>query len=506
MIKLGFVIDQNSCIGCHACTVACKAENDVPLGDFRTWVKSVEAGEFPDSKRSFLVERCNHCENAPCVSICPVNALYKRPDGIVDFNSDQCIGCRACQAACPYDAIYMDPAQGGTVAKCNFCSHRIDQGLEPACVVVCPTQAILIGDLNDPESVVATHMNGTDAVRPRESLGTQPQLAYIGADPNVLAADRTSESPSPMMTSAWDTAGGGPLPVAETATPHDVYNVRHEQPWHFLVSAYLGTKSVAAGALLLGALSLGFGYEQERDVVAVAAPALGLVLITLTALLLVVDLERPERFLRVLLQPNWNSWLAIGGYILAAVGALSALWLVVELAGGEDAIAVIAWISVPFSLAAAVYTAFLFGQAPGRELWQTWVFAPHLLARAVIGGAAALQIVIAFGDTEREPNEVLAIAMLLGLGVSALATAIEFNRRETVHLRRATALAVRGRLAPLLWGGVGGGHAIAAVLAVVYLAADGSAGLLVAGAIVALASLLALDEVWVRAGQSVPQT
>jgi Fe-S-cluster-containing dehydrogenase component/formate-dependent nitrite reductase membrane component NrfD len=503
--KLGFVIDHEVCIGCHACTVACKSENDVPLGDFRTWVKQVESGTFPDTQRSFLVERCNHCENAPCVGICPVTALYKRDDGIVDFNSDQCIGCRACQAACPYDAIYMDSAQGGTVAKCNFCSHRIDQGLEPACVIVCPPQAILFGDLNDPQSEVAMRAASAEAARPREWIGTEPQLSYIGADLELMAADRTSEAPSPMMTSAWN-GSNGHLPIAETGTPHDVYNVSHESPWHFLVSAYLGTKSVATGAALLGALALGFGYEQERDVVAVAAPAIGLIFITLTALFLVIDLERPERFLRILLQPNWTSWLAIGGYLLSAFGLVSAVWLIAELAGGSDAIAVIAWVSLPFSLAAAIYTAFLFGQAPGRELWQTWVFTPHLLARAVIGGAAALQIVLAFAETEREPNQVLAVALLAGLGVSALATLVEFSRRGTTHLRRASDYAVRGEGAPLLWIGAGAGHVAAAVLAAAYLAADGAAGLLVAAAIISLVSLLALDEVWVRAGQSVPQT
>lgn len=404
----------------------------------------------------------------------------------------------------------MDPEQG-TVAKCNFCSHRVDQGLEPACVTVCPTQAILIGDLNDLESSVAIHTNSPDAVRPREQLGTRPQLAYIGADPNVLAADRTSESPSPMMTSPWNeshsSAMNGSAPsVADTADAHDVYNVSHKQPWHFIVSAYLGTKSVAAGALLLGGLMLGLGYEQERDIFAVAAPAIGLVMVMLTAMLLVIDLERPERFMRILLQPNWNSWLAIGGYILAAFGAISTIWLVIELAGGNDATTVIAWVSIPFSIATATYTAFLFGQAPGREFWQTWVFLPHLLARAVIGGAAALQIVIAFAETERDPNELLAVAMLVGLGVSALATAIEFSRQGTPHLRRASMLGVKGQLAPMLWGGVGGGHVAAAVLAVIYLASDGSAGLLVAGAVVALVSLMILDDLWVRAGQAVPQT
>ena len=86
-MNFGFVIDNRNCIGCHACTVACKAENDVPVGVNRTWVKYIEKGEFPHTKRFFSVMRCNHCEDAPCITICPTSALYKRPDGIVDFNN-----------------------------------------------------------------------------------------------------------------------------------------------------------------------------------------------------------------------------------------------------------------------------------------------------------------------------------------------------------------------------------------------------------------------------------
>src|SRR5260370_500137 len=90
MTKYAFVIDQRKCIGCHACTVACKAEHDVPIGVYRTWVKYIEKGEFPNSRRYFLVNRCNHCDDAPCVAICPTKALYKRKDGIVDFDSTHC--------------------------------------------------------------------------------------------------------------------------------------------------------------------------------------------------------------------------------------------------------------------------------------------------------------------------------------------------------------------------------------------------------------------------------
>src|SRR5690625_724115 len=103
------VLDHTLCIGCHACTVACKAEHQVPLGVNRTYVKQVEAGRYPAVRRLFQVTRCNQCADPPCVPICPVTAMFQRPDGIVDFDTDVCIGCKACIAACPYDAIYIDP-------------------------------------------------------------------------------------------------------------------------------------------------------------------------------------------------------------------------------------------------------------------------------------------------------------------------------------------------------------------------------------------------------------
>ena len=144
-MKYGFVIDHRKCIGCHACTVACKSENEVPLGTFRTWVKYIEKGEYPDTKRFFSVLRCNHCDDAPCITICPVTALFRLDNGIVDFNGDRCIGCKSCMQACPYDALYINP-NTNTAEKCNFCAHRIEAQLEPACVIVCPVQAIISGD------------------------------------------------------------------------------------------------------------------------------------------------------------------------------------------------------------------------------------------------------------------------------------------------------------------------------------------------------------------------
>src|SRR4029079_6795137 len=179
------VIDQSACIGCHACTTACKSENQVPLSVTRTYVKYVDVGEFPAARRNFQVTRCNQCADAPCVTACPTGAMFKRADGIVDFDKSICIGCKACIAACPYDAIFINP-EDHSAEKCNFCAHRLDVGLEPACVVVCPTQAILVGDMNDTESYVAQIINREAVAVRRPEKETLPKLFYKGAHQATL--------------------------------------------------------------------------------------------------------------------------------------------------------------------------------------------------------------------------------------------------------------------------------------------------------------------------------
>src|SRR5262245_4866227 len=184
-LKWAKVIDQTRCIGCHACSTACKSENEVPLSVHRTYVKNVDVGVFPTARRAFQVTRCNQCENPPCVTACPTSAMFQRKDGIVDFDKDWCIGCKACIAACPYDAIFINPADH-TAEKCNFCAHRLEVGLEPACVVVCPTQAILVGDLNDPSSKVAGIVNREVVSVRRPEKDTRPKLFYKGAHQATL--------------------------------------------------------------------------------------------------------------------------------------------------------------------------------------------------------------------------------------------------------------------------------------------------------------------------------
>ena len=206
-MRYGFVIDHNRCIGCHACTVACKEEHDVPIGVYRTWVKYIEKGEFPDSKRSFGVLRCNHCDNAPCVEICPTIALYTRPDGIVDFDGSRCIGCKSCMQACPYDALYIDP-RTQTAAKCNFCAHRVDVGLEPACVIVCPVQAIIAGDLDDPDSKIGGMVRRENLTTRKPEKGTMPKLFYAGIDEDLLRPSKMESGSSFLWADKREAKGG----------------------------------------------------------------------------------------------------------------------------------------------------------------------------------------------------------------------------------------------------------------------------------------------------------
>jgi len=181
-VHYAMVIDARKCTGCHACTVACKAEFEVPLGVNRSWVEYVEKGTYPNVSRSFLPRLCNQCSDPPCVSVCPTGATYKRKeDGIVVVDSDICIGCKYCMQACPYDARFINP-NTGTADKCDFCLHRVTKGLEPSCVNTCQGRARIFGDLNDPDSEVARLVATEPVTVLRQEMGSKPNVFYIGAD------------------------------------------------------------------------------------------------------------------------------------------------------------------------------------------------------------------------------------------------------------------------------------------------------------------------------------
>ncbi len=201
--RYAMVIDVRRCIGCMACQVACKAENDVPLGVFRTWVPYRVVGTYPTVKKQFLPRLCNHCDDPPCVRACPVGATFKVEDGgFVLQNYERCIGCKACMASCPYNARFMLPEHRtsssvtNVVDKCTFCYHRVAQGLVPACVQTCVGRARVFGDLNDPNSEVSQLVAKypTQVLRPEE--GTKPHVFYIGGDRSLTEYGRAVYSKS----------------------------------------------------------------------------------------------------------------------------------------------------------------------------------------------------------------------------------------------------------------------------------------------------------------------
>jgi len=505
-VRYGFVIDQRKCIGCHACTVACKAENDVPLGTFRTWVKYTEKGSFPNVRRNFLVERCNHCDDAPCVEICPVEALWRRDDGIVDFSTERCIGCKSCMAACPYDAIYIDP-NTHTLGKCNFCAHRVELGLQPACVNVCPVEAIITGDLDDSTSRISQLLSLEPAVVRRPEKGTQPKVFYLGADASAVNPEVTSERRSYMMA---ESDPSKPIRITESIgyVPSGMvqrdYSISHARPWGWQVSAYLWTKSIAAGVFLVAAILLLLGtVGSSNQLFTVTAPAVALGFLAVTNVLLVMDLERPERFWRVMLWPHWRSWLVIGAYILAAYGAVLAAATVVGIAGQTGLQRGLLWPGGILAVAAAGYTAFLLAQAKGRDLWQSQILPAHIVTQAVLAGAAALAIPAALVD--QNSLRPISTVLALGLGISLCLMLSELSLpHATAHARQAMNHMTRGRSAAPFWIGVMTFGTVLPLAFAAWAAAGGPALVGAVAAICALAGLAWYEDMYIRAGQSVP--
>lgn len=504
-MRYGFAIDQRTCIGCHACTVACKTEHEMPVGQFRTWVKYVDKGEYPSTTREFGVMRCNHCTDAPCVSICPTSSLFKRDDGLVDFDSDRCIGCKSCMQACPYDAIYIDEATH-TAAKCNLCAHRVDEGLEPACVVVCPTESIWVGDLDDPTSGIGRLVRTeSTAVRAPEQ-NTGPNVFYLGADRAVLdpLGAPTGESylwarPDEHRRSVSSQFASDPVTGATTTL-----NTAHPRPWGWRVTAYLWTKSVGAGALLLAAVGLLLGVGLG-DLAAIAAPAIALGMAAVTGVLLVWDLKRPARFLYIFLKPNLTSWLVWGAFALAGFSAVALAWLIGGVAGFDDVVSGARIPAIIGAVLAAGYTGFLFGQAEGRDLWQSPLLFWHLLAQAAMTGGGALLIGAPWLDASVAGERFLVRCFAVAALTHLAALVVEYSRKHpTGNAALAAHLVVRGTYAPLFWTGVvlsvvAGGLALSQ-----WSAASPAVGLLVAAGLIAQPALGAYETAFVRAGQDPP--
>lgn len=583
-MNYGFVIDNRTCIGCHACSTACKAENQVPLGVYRTWVKYVEKGAFPHTRRHFQVTRCNHCANPPCVRICPVTAMYQRADGIVEFDPRVCIGCKACMQGCPYDAIYLDP-DTHTAAKCHYCSHRTDMGLEPACVIVCPTQSIITGDLDDPNSKISRLVAREKVSVRKPEQGTVPKLFYIDGDEVTLtptaahlgssfmwadviplqaasvadrrpirqaepkapygqdkpltadrqsltgeaprtthSVSRTSYSGTPIRTPAAQ--GGvesGPIFVSEgRLAEHMVqtgYNAQHKIPWHWPVPAYLVTKGIGSGVFALLALFFGLDLVNFSRPLAVWGNLVALLFIGLTTLLLVIDLDKPARFYTILTRPQWQSWLTRGAFILIGFTAVAGLWLLLEgavlLRLAPFSIANLArpvflWVGFGLALGSAVYTAFLFGQAEGRDLWQSSLLPFHLVVQAVMAGAGVLLLL---GFFVRMPQPmVMGLTWIYG-GTLVLDLFITlFGEFGMPHASEAAARAAHDIRAGhyrrhFWWGSLGLGHLLPLIILLVSAFLGSLAFIpLVVAVLATLGGLYLFEYAFVMAPQQIPNS
>lgn len=180
--KLGMLIDLSHCIGCNACVVACKMENEVPLTKFNTWIESWDVDDNGSIRRANLPKLCNHCENPACVHVCPTGASHVAEDGTVQIDDEKCIGCKYCMAACPFGVRWAND-ETGDIHKCTLCEHRTQYGLLPACVGNCVTGARIFGDLNDADSEISKKLAAagtTEVLLP--DLGMEPSVRYIGLD------------------------------------------------------------------------------------------------------------------------------------------------------------------------------------------------------------------------------------------------------------------------------------------------------------------------------------
>ncbi|MEZ4748022.1 MAG: 4Fe-4S dicluster domain-containing protein [Calditrichia bacterium] len=540
-MNYGFVIDNRKCIGCHACTVACKAEHDVPIGVNRTWVKYIEKGEFPHTRRLFSVMRCNHCADAPCVDICPVEALHTRDDGIVDFDNRRCIGCKACMQACPYDALYIDP-ETHTAAKCNYCTHRVDIGLEPACVNVCPEHAIISGDMDDPVSEISQLLSRQQVSARKTEKGTQPKLFYIDGDSASLVPTATAPSsdylwssqstgvghfakyaealiaksdPLEMVKQLAQNGGDGRVVPENQSQKIDqkIDDVRRENTrraydapgkgavWGWEVSAYVWTKAIATGAFLLPFLANILTDSPVAENVQWIGWGGSLLFLAITGLLLVKDLDKPARFAYVLLRPQWKSWLVKGGYAITIFGALLAIWGHAKFWNMPDLAAISGWLTAAFAVIVAVYTAFLFAQAKGRDFWQSPTLPLHMLIHSLMAGAAFFALFTVAGIGDANWDLFIIDALMLAITANLVILAVELlTPHPTADAKRTVQMIIAGRFRKLFVIGV---LLIGNIFPLALMIIFGENLLAIAG-LLALIGIYITEHIWVRAPQLIP--
>lgn len=387
--------------------------------------------------------------------------------------------------ACPYDALYIDP-ETHTAAKCNYCAHRIENSLEPSCVVVCPVEAIVCGDLDDSGSKISSLLNREAAVVRKPEKGTSPNLYYIEGDSDMLSPSTVERRDNYI----WSEQSGGVGHFAEhdqegttgdllvqmaleaqarTGQSMDemaIEKVRREIEtlenegtkrtydvpskgvlWGWEVPAYIWSKAASTGLIMVMLLWTWFGGNMDW-LTQVSGSLTSLLFLGLTGLLLIRDLDRPDRFHYVLLRPNWTSWLVRGGYLITIFGGLVTLLLL----NYYFKLSMEFYLSIPIFLGAvgaSIYTAFLLAQAKGRDLWQNPMGPLHMVLHSLIAGLAI------FAFFEYTVVESLRQWLLYGLSLNVLFIAAEtFVPHGTVDAKKAVHLMTTGYYSRIFYMGI----------------------------------------------------
>lgn len=416
-------LNTHACIGCLACTVACKVENGSPEGIWLAPVIGEEIGRFPDVRRAYLPLLCNHCTDAPCLNACPTGAIRRRADGIVLIDKDICCGSGACVIACPYGAIHyykhrqapdtpfdevkLAAHQPGTAEKCTFCAPRLDRGLQPACTGVCPTGARIFGDLDDSESAVSKAFAAADAMPLGAPVDTKPNTRYLAHGVRH--------------------AGGTDADVGLASKPQTQWGRFHAvQFWLFgLAAGVVGASRVRTPFFTIG--------DSRYDLGALLA----LVFLSVGGLILIGHLGKPFRFANAL--RNWRtSWISRGAIADFLFVLLAALLIINEPGPARNLSSVLV---VLVGAIVAMYPALAMGAMKSVPAWHAgWLPSKFLLeamlmgtallgflngwgpyAIASLGALALLRFIVCWRGLEASRVVLPAAAAVLALSLAALA-------------------------------------------------------------------------------------
>jgi formate-dependent nitrite reductase membrane component NrfD len=439
--------------------------------------------------------------------------------------------------ACPYDALYIDP-ETHTAAKCNYCAHRIDVGLEPACVNVCPEHAIISGDMEDASTEIASLLARQPVKVRKPEKATIPNLFYIDADDSSLIPSATTSTTVSLWGSQTRGVGhfakeaekmafsntdvieelvklnggyntkDGPVKSPKTVEvlldkTKQVYNTPDKGIlWGWEVSGYVWTKAISAGAVLIPLLALILNKDLLGQISMTTASVIGLLFLVFTGLLLIKDLDQPTRFPYVLLRPHWGSWLVKGGYAITLFGALLTAIFAGDFFDLFPVSGVLLWITGIAAIVVAVYTAFLFAQAKGRDFWQSPSLAIHMLNHSVMAGAAIYLILGLFADNNQEwisfASKIAVVTLIINMAIMLIELTIT---HPTTDAKRVVQMITRGRYKMQFWIGV---VLIGNILPLVLLSIGGAEQVLSIGtAILLLAGIYINNHIWVEAPQRI---